>query len=169
MQSLVPGGAQSEGRAWQRQKADVREFWDAASCGERDGLADDLVEQHRAVRETRHRLEPFADFPSGRGRDVLEIGVGMGTDHRGWALLQPKSLTGVDLTPRAVEFATSNLAIENLTPNIRVADAENLPFEDDSFDIVYSWGVLHHSPDTSRAFREVLRVLRSGPVVSRES
>jgi ubiquinone/menaquinone biosynthesis C-methylase UbiE len=45
---------------------------------------------------------------------------------------------------------------------LRVADAEALPFDDNSFDVVYSWGVLHHSPDTPRALREVHRVLRPG-------
>src|SRR5262249_39123603 len=39
-------------------------------------------------------------------------------------------------------------------------DAESLPFESDSFDVVYSWGVLHHTPDTARALKEVRRVLR---------
>lgn len=146
----------------------VREFWDAASCGERDALGDDLEVQLRAVRETRYRhepyLRPFADFPSGRDREVLEIGVGMGSDHREWALNHPKTLTGIDLTPRAIEFTGSHLALDGLNSNLRVSDAENLPFDADSFDIVYSWGVLHHSPDTARAFREVHRVLKPGGV-----
>ncbi|GAF88071.1 unnamed protein product, partial [marine sediment metagenome] len=45
---------------------------------------------------------------------------------------------------------------------IKVADAENLPFPDNTFDLVYSWGVIHHSPDTIRAFEEILRVARPG-------
>ena len=45
---------------------------------------------------------------------------------------------------------------------MKEADAEHLPFPDDSFDIVYSWGVLHHSPDTPQAFSEAHRVLRPG-------
>jgi SAM-dependent methyltransferase len=45
---------------------------------------------------------------------------------------------------------------------LAVGDAESLPFADGTFDVVYSWGVLHHSPDTPKAFREVLRVLKPG-------
>jgi SAM-dependent methyltransferase len=50
----------------------------------------------------------------------------------------------------------------SLTSDLRVGDAESLPYEDSSFDLVYSWGVIHHSPDTPRAAREILRVLKPG-------
>lgn len=63
-------------------KQAVRDFWEAASCGEGYASAEDLAQQLAAVRESRYRLEPylhpFADFGSGRDWDVLEIGVGMG-------------------------------------------------------------------------------------------
>lgn len=49
-----------------------------------------------------------------------------------------------------------------LDSDLQVADAENLPFADSSFDLVYSWGVLHHTPDTERAITEVLRILKPG-------
>jgi ubiquinone/menaquinone biosynthesis C-methylase UbiE len=93
---------------------------------------------------------------------VLEVGVGMGADHAEWAKARPRTLTGVDLTPRAVEFTRARIAYEGLSSDVRVADAENLPFADASFDLVYAWGVLHHSPDTAQALREVCRVLRPG-------
>jgi SAM-dependent methyltransferase len=148
------------------EKSAVREYWDAESCGERYAVGPDLGERLRSVRRTRYELEPyipaFAGFPSARGRDVLEIGVGMGTDHVEWARSGPRSLAGVDLTPRAVEFTRTQLELEGLGSDLRVADAEELPFESGSFDLVYSWGVLHHSPDTPRAFAEVHRVLRPG-------
>jgi SAM-dependent methyltransferase len=149
-------------------KQAVLDFWEAASCGEGYARGDDLAARLAAVREARYSLEPylppFADFPSGRDRDVLEIGVGMGCDHREWALAGPRSLTGVDLTQRAIDFTHEHLALDGLGSDLRVADAERLPFDDESFDVVYSWGVLHHSPDTTRAFREVHRVLRPGGV-----
>ena len=90
----------------------------------------------------------------------MEIGVGMGADHVEWAKSGPRSLTGIDLTPAGIEYTRQRLGVYGLSSRLEVGDAENLPFPDESFDIVYSWGVLHHSPDTARAIREVLRVLR---------
>jgi SAM-dependent methyltransferase len=147
-------------------KESVRAFWDAASCGEVYAAGGDLRERLEAHASARYALEPyifsFARFPEGRGRDVLEIGVGMGADHLEWAKAEPSSLTGIDLTARGVEFTRARLAMAGRASDLRVADAEALPFPDASFDLVYSWGVLHHSPDTPRAIREVHRVLRPG-------
>ncbi len=147
-------------------KGSVRDFWDAESCGEAMLDHEDPGLRLAELRAIRYEIEPyiplFADFESGRDRDVLEIGVGMGSDHSMWAEASPRSLTGIDLTPRAVEFTRQHLDAAQLESELRVADAENLPFEDACFDLVYSWGVLHHSPDTPKAFKEVLRVLRPG-------
>jgi len=147
-------------------KDEVREFWNQQSCGEVYAEGTSLAEQLRAQANARYVLEPylpgFARFADGAGKDVLEIGVGMGADHREWAQHGPRTLTGVDLTPRAVEFTRQRLALEGLRSDVRVADAEQLPFAASSFDLVYSWGVLHHSPDTARAIDEVWRVLRPG-------
>lgn len=144
----------------------VRDFWDAASCGEVYATGDserDAYEQHRRARyELEPYILPFARLEDARGKDALEIGVGMGADHVELAKAGPRSLAGVDLTPRAIDHARRRLALYGLTSDLRVADAENLPFPDNSFDFVYSWGVLHHSPDTPRAIREVHRVLRGG-------
>jgi ubiquinone/menaquinone biosynthesis C-methylase UbiE len=148
-------------------KSEVRDFWDEASCGEvyasGDGSQRDYYETHRRAR---YELEPyifdFAKFNEGAGKDVLEIGVGMGADHVEWAKSRPQSLTGVDLTPRAIDHTKARLAAYGFESNVRVDDAENLSFVDESFDLVYSWGVLHHSPDTPRAIEEVRRVLRPG-------
>jgi ubiquinone/menaquinone biosynthesis C-methylase UbiE len=147
-------------------KAEVREFWDAASCGEiyAEGLS--VEQRFRKHAEARYRLEPyirgFARFEEGAGQDVLEIGVGMGADHLEWASSGPRRLVGVDLTPRAVAWTTQRLATYGFTSELEEGDGEHLPFPDDSFNIVYSWGVLHHSPDTSAAFCEAHRVLRPG-------
>jgi ubiquinone/menaquinone biosynthesis C-methylase UbiE len=147
-------------------KSEVRGFWDAASCGEvyAEGLS--AQERFRKHAEARYRLEPyirgFARFEEGSGQDVLEVGVGMGADHVEWARSGPRRLAGVDLTPRAVAWTTQRLDTFGLTSELKLGDAEHLPFPDDSFGIVYSWGVLHHSPDTQQAFREAHRVLRPG-------
>lgn len=147
-------------------KADVRGFWNAGSCGEVYAEGSTVEQRFQAHAETRYRLEPyirdFARFEGGVGQDVLEIGVGMGADHVEWAKSKPRRLVGVDLTPRAVAWTTQRLATYGFAAQVEEADAEHLPFPDDSFGIVYSWGVLHCSPDTPQAFREAYRVLRPG-------
>jgi ubiquinone/menaquinone biosynthesis C-methylase UbiE len=151
-----------------RDKLAVQEFWNRQSCGEVYASGDTLRSQLDAQARMRYELEPyildFARFADGRDRDVLEIGVGMGADHLEWAKSSPRSLTGVDLTPRAIEFTRSRFDAYGLHSRLEPADAEQLPFADNSFDLVYSWGVLHHSPDTPRAISEVFRVLRPGGI-----
>lgn len=148
-------------------KSDVQEFWNKSSCGEIYAVGEE-EKYYESESIMRYKLEPyifdFAKFNEGRNRDVLEVGVGMGTDHIEWAKSTPKSQTGVDLTERAVEHTKKVLFFHDFKSDVKVADAENLPFDDDSFDIVYSYGVLHHSPDTSKAFNEVYRVLRPGGI-----
>lgn len=149
-------------------KQAVQEFWEAGSCGEAYAESTEFTQQIAEQAAARYQLEPylplFADFAIGQGKDVLEIGVGMGADHAQWAKAAPTSLTGVDLTARAIEWTTKRLQTLGLTSTLQQADAENLPFEADAFDLVYSWGVLHHSPNTGQAFKEVHRVLRPGGV-----
>lgn len=144
----------------------VKEFWNEKSCGEIYAVGQSEKEYYESESKSRYELEPyifdFAKFHEGKNKDVLEIGVGMGTDHAEWAKSTPKSLTGIDLTPRAIEHTNKRFMIFGLTSDVKEADAEQLPFDDESFDLVYSWGVLHHSPNTPQAIKEVYRVLRPG-------
>lgn len=147
---------------------EVRAFWNRASCGEvYAGTGDDqakYAEVSRARYAFEPYLQPFARFEEAAGKDVLEIGVGMGSDHQMLALAGPRSLHGVDLTERALEHVKARFAAFGLVSQLSLANAEKLPFPDASFDFVYSWGVIHHSPDTAQAAREILRVLRPGGV-----
>lgn len=91
----------------------------------------------------------------------LEIGCGMGTD----ALQIAKKgieVTAIDLTDEGIRLAKDRFSLNNYSADLRIADAENLPFEDTYFDIVYSFGVLHHIPDTQKAINEIYRVLKPG-------
>lgn len=146
-------------------KKDVHDFWNAASCGEALYLDPAAADKYQQQARARYELEPyipgFADFAGCRGKRVLEIGVGLGADHQQFAEAGAV-LCGIDLTERAVDHTRRRLASMGLTSNVAVGDAENLPFPADSFDVVYSWGVLHHSPDTPRAIAEVHRVLTPG-------
>jgi SAM-dependent methyltransferase len=146
-------------------KLSVREHWSQETCGTRGIDREDRIAFFRTLEDERYTLEPyirrFARFDRGAGRDVLEIGVGAGTDHVQWARAGAR-LTGIDLTEEGIALARERLGLEGLQSELHVADAEALPFEDSSFDIVYSYGVLHHSPDTRRCLAEVRRVLRPG-------
>lgn len=94
-------------------------------------------------------------------KPVLEVGCGMGCMAMNWA--QHGSLmTAVDLNPTAVRMTRQRFESFGLSADIREADGENLPFEDNTFDYVYSWGVLHHSPNTKKSIAELFRVLKPG-------
>ena len=146
-------------------KDEVGQFWEAAACGEKLLLADQGQDGFRHQAEERFRLEPFivpfAAFSRWGGAQVLEIGLGLGADHERFAAAGAH-MTGVDLTRRAVAATQRRLALRGLRSRLLVGDAERLPFAGASFDLVYSWGVIHHSPDTQAAVGEILRVLRPG-------
>jgi ubiquinone/menaquinone biosynthesis C-methylase UbiE len=94
---------------------------------------------------------------------LLEVGVGLGTDHLQFARAGART-TGIDLTPRCVELTRLRLEQEGLESDVRQMDAEQLAFPDDSFDVVFSFGVLHHISSMEVAFAEIRRVLRPGGV-----
>lgn len=148
-------------------KRAVEEFWDRASCGEdlylQNQQRDGYIEHARRRYELEPVIEEFAEFASAAGRRVLEIGVGLGADHQRFAQAGAQ-LTGIDLTARAVAHTRRRLAQFNFDSLLSSGDAENLEFPSDTFDLVYSWGVLHHSPNTPKAISEVHRVLRTGGV-----
>ncbi len=147
-------------------KDTVRSYWQAQPCNTEVGKSPrqtrawfDEIEQSRYEREP--FIHSFAQFTRWRGKKVLEIGCGAGTDSLQFARAGAE-LTSIDLTPAAVELTQDRLALYGVTGEVRLADAEALPFEAGSFDMVYSWGVLHHTPDTGRAIDEVYRVLQPG-------
>lgn len=146
-------------------KQQVHDFWEEASCGESLYLTGTDRDAYEAQAATRYALEPyivdFAEFDAAAGKRVLEIGVGLGADHQRFAQAGA-DLSGIDLTERAIEHTRRRLAAFGLSSRLTVADAEQLEFPTDYFDKVYSWGVLHHSPDTPAALSEVWRVLKPG-------
>jgi ubiquinone/menaquinone biosynthesis C-methylase UbiE len=143
-------------------KEDVRDFWNADPCGTRYLAGSNDFDAHT---HARYSLEPyifdFAQFQNAGGLKVLEIGVGMGADYLEW-LKAGALATGIDISAASIERAWARCERAGLKSNLRVADAEHLPFPDDAFDVVYSYGVMHHSPDTGRCISEAWRVLKPG-------
>jgi ubiquinone/menaquinone biosynthesis C-methylase UbiE len=148
-------------------KRAVHDYWNAGVCNAEDGIAPKYTREYfdqieRARYSTQPEIFSFAQFTRAHGLKVLEIGVGAGTDFLQWVRAGAHAY-GVDLTEAAVEHTKRRLEVYGLkSEEVRVADAEALPYRSDSFDLVYSWGVIHHSPDTNRALSELVRVCRSG-------
>lgn len=147
-------------------KERVRAFWQANPCGVKFADAApgtrrffELVEAHRYSKEW--HIPSAADFAGARGLKVLEIGCGLGTDGAQFAEAGA-DYTGVDLTDAAVELARRRFELFGLPGKFQTADAEDLAFPDQGFDLVYSHGVLHHTPETGKAIKEIHRVLRPG-------
>jgi 2-polyprenyl-3-methyl-5-hydroxy-6-metoxy-1,4-benzoquinol methylase len=100
----------------------------------------------------------FQGYP---GKQVLDVGCGPG-----WLTVQyamgGAQVSSVDLTRKAVELCEAHLRLRGVTADVRQGNAEELPFGDDTFDMVFSSGVLHHTPDTYKTFQECFRVLKPG-------
>jgi ubiquinone/menaquinone biosynthesis C-methylase UbiE len=148
---------------------EVAAYWEKEPCG----TSPDIVgERHRyskewfeAVERHRYEVEPcihdVAQFSRHAGKRVLEVGVGAGTDHLQWARAKT-DLYGVDLTDAAITTTRRRLELYGLSSQLQRVDAERLPFDDETFDIVYSWGVIHHSERPERIVDEIHRVLKPG-------
>ena len=140
----------------------VAEFWDREPCGTRYLNTENNFQAHA---QARYALEPhipdFAKFAESRGLRVLEIGVGLGADYEEW-LKAGAIATGVDLSEKSLAQTRSRCENAELAPDLSLADAESLPFPDQTFDVIYSYGVMHHSPDTAGCVREAKRVLKYG-------
>jgi len=95
------------------------------------------------------------------GKQVLEIGCGMGT-HAEMLLRNGARLTAIDQTELAVESTRRRLDLKHLEAQVLQQDAENLTLPDQSFDVVWTWGVVHHSSSTEQCVSEISRVPRRG-------
>jgi ubiquinone/menaquinone biosynthesis C-methylase UbiE len=146
---------------------DVRRYWDAEACGTAKSIVGEQEERtlpwFKRIEEHRYRAEPFihsiAQFTRHQGKTILEVGVGAGTDHLQWARAGAICY-GVDLTQRAIDITKAHLDLYGYRSTLQRLDAEELPFPDQRFDLVYSWGVIHHSAHPDRIVREIGRVLK---------
>jgi ubiquinone/menaquinone biosynthesis C-methylase UbiE len=116
----------------------------------------------------RYRYDVYApwmpevmEFAGHAGEQVLEVGGGMGTDLAQFAR-HGALVTDVDLSGGHLELAQKNFRLRGLSGRFVHHDAESLPFDTGTFDLVYSNGVVHHTPNTRRAVAEILRVLKPG-------
>jgi ubiquinone/menaquinone biosynthesis C-methylase UbiE len=151
-------------------KNEVISYWNAQACGTVATSSSKFTREYfEEIEEYRYKVEPeifsFAQFSRFYGQKVLEVGIGAGTDFTQWVRAGARAY-GVDITEEAVEHAERRLELYGLSAEeIRVADAENLPYPNDTFDLVYSFGVIHHSPNALKALEEIIRCTKIGGLI----
>jgi ubiquinone/menaquinone biosynthesis C-methylase UbiE len=149
-------------------KLQVKAHWEQEPCESRAGAGQvERLQYFRSIDAYRYEKSPFihafAQFERARSKRVLEIGLGSGSDFLQW-VRHGASAVGRDLTEASVQLVKERLSVEGLSGDVAVGDVEALEFADQSFDLVYSYGVIHHTPDTEKAVREIYRVLKVGGV-----
>lgn len=146
----------------------IREYWNRRPCNIRHSEKEvGTLAYYQDVTQRRYFVEPhipkFAGFSEFAGRRVLEIGVGIGTDAAEYARAGAV-YTGFDLSEESVKLAQRRFDVEGLTGTFRVGNAEDLAqlFQGQEFDLVYSFGVIHHSETPSKIIMQLPRVLAAG-------
>ena len=114
----------------------------------------------RAYLQENREIRTLRDLSSlEAGKNVLEIGCGNGT---GTSLIRkyfsPEKIHAIDLDPRMIERAKKNHSDDSVT--FEIASATNLPYETNSFDAVFDFGIIHHIPDSKLCLEELKRVLK---------
>jgi len=148
-------------------KVETQKQWNADACGSQyaEGEPKTLdwyldVERYR-YQDYAPWMHETMEFARHKGHSVLEICAGMGTDHAQFAK-NGAQVTDIDLSLGHLEHAQRNFKLRGLTGRFVHQDAEKLPFETGEFDIVYSNGVIHHTPNTRDLVAEIFRVLKPG-------
>jgi ubiquinone/menaquinone biosynthesis C-methylase UbiE len=172
--SLLPESGEPSSREVQiletgdRYKDETQEQWNADACGSHyvTGIQEDTLEWFLEVE--RYRYEEYGPwmpetmgFAKHAGQDVLEVGAGIGTDLAQFAANGART-TDIDLSAGHLQHARRNFELRGLAGRFVHQDAEIIPFDDASFDLVYSNGVIHHTPNTQHVIDEMWRVLRPG-------
>jgi ubiquinone/menaquinone biosynthesis C-methylase UbiE len=140
----------------------VKKFWNERPCNIRHSSAElgtrqyfDEVEQRKYFVEP--HIPPFADFETWSGKSVLEVGCGIGTDSINF-LRSGANLTAIDVSDESVKIAKQRAVVYGFDPLVfNVANAEELYVPDKTFDLVYSFGVIHHSPHPKKIIEQIAK------------
>jgi ubiquinone/menaquinone biosynthesis C-methylase UbiE len=155
------------GSATRKSIADVEQYWDARPCNIRHSPKPvGSREYFDEVEARKYLVEPhvpaFAEFERWAGKRVLEVGCGIGTDSINFARAGAR-LTAVDVSGESLRVAAQRAAVMELIDRIEFirANAEELTsaLPDERYDLVYSFGVVHHTPHPERALAQMRRFL----------
>lgn len=145
----------------------VEEYWNARPCNIKHSNKEiGTKEYFDEVEKRKYFIEPhipaFADFPKWNGKKVLEIGCGIGTDTTNFCRNGAK-VTSVDLSIESLNLTRKRLAVYGYDADVTIANAEALSdfIKPEAYDLIYSFGVLHHTPYPIQAFKEVKKFMNA--------
>jgi SAM-dependent methyltransferase len=157
----ITNTAEPSGQPARNSIDEVRRFWDTRPCNIRHSRAEIGTRAYfDEVEKRKYFVEPhipgFAEFEKWKGKRVLEIGCGLGTDAVNFARAGA-DYTGVDLSAASLDLARRRFAVYGLRGTFHLGNADELPkaVPVQVFDLVYSFGVIHHSPEPSRVIRSL--------------
>lgn len=143
----------------------VKEYWDRRPCNVRHSRKEvGTREYFDEVEARKYFVEPhipaFADFANWKGKKVLEVGCGLGTDAVNFARAGA-DYTGIDLSEASLDLARKRFEVFGLRGSLFWCNAEKLAesLPSQAFDLVYSFGVIHHTPDPRTVFEQISRVI----------
>lgn len=147
---------------------EIKHYWDSRPCNIRHGTANiGTKEYFDQVEQRRYMVEPhgytFATFDQWAGKKVLEIGCGIGTDAVNFVRAGAE-YTGIDLSEKSIDLCKRRFEVYNLNGRLFAADAEQLDqyFQGETFDLIYSFGVIHHSENPKKIVDQLSKFMHSG-------
>lgn len=145
--------------------AEVERFWHHHSCGSDTSIAKERKRYFQEIERYRYsnvrNIVKDARFPEFAGKRVLEVGCGVGTD--GLQFAKNRAIyTGINLDEGSTRLAREVFDLAGMSGNILQMDGEDMKFPDNAFDHVYSFGVIHHTPNPERMVGDIFRILKPG-------
>lgn len=147
---------------------EVKNYWNARPCNLRHSTKQQGTKEYfDEVEKRKFFVEPhlvdFADFPSVKGKNVLEIGCGLGTTTINFAKAGAKKVTAVDLSDKSIALAKQRAEVNHLSDRIEFynANAEELSkiLPEEKYDLIFSFGVIHHTPHPDKVLQELHKFL----------
>ena len=150
---------------------DVKKYWDDRPCNVRHSSKEiGTKEYFDEVERKRYTAEPhiplFADFPTWKGKKVLEIGCGLGTEGINFAR-HGADYTGTDLSIESINLAQNRFKVYNQKGRFFQGNAENLSsfVSVEKYDLIYSFGVIHHSPNPNLIIDKIYKYMDDSTIL----